>query len=201
MLSCVSQKKPEPPKWRWCLVTRRATSFSPLLVLFLVCLFVSSIFSMFWKHFFSVSETQLPLPRAPCGCLPHPDLATSGCHPQPWGRVGVIRRRSAPPTPSLSPAASGSSLGTSGGRERNRQNGTETFPGAVPPGTTGSLGSLGAGGKVRVDPRVHSSSREALSSRSGAPGSGERVDVPGTRRHLWPVASGRAGGPRAPAPP
>lgn len=62
------------------------------------------------------------------------------------------------------------------------------IPAAVPPGTSKSPGSPGARGKVRADPSVHALSWEALSSRSGAPGSGERVDVPGMRRHLRPLA-------------
>lgn len=139
---------------------------------------------MFWKHFFSVSVGNSARPFSRSLWAPPSPRPGDGWMPRPAvGRVGVAR-------------GVGGTERLPSGRVTSRgpdEKGTvrtvvRLIPAAVPPGTSKSPGSPGARGKVRADPSVHALSWEALSSRSGAPGSGERVDVPGMRRHLRPLA-------------
>ena len=158
---------------------------------FPVCLFVFSIFSMFWKHVFRVSVLKVssPFPALPEGAslsqtsrpvaagMPPAVLGARGCH------SGALSS----PTPSLSPATSAGSRGTSGGRERNRQNGSETFARCRSRRTPGPPG-----------PRERAESSGLIRGSALHPGKRSAGRHPRDRRA--PVASG-AGGPRATAPP
>ncbi|XDB48154.1 hypothetical protein AB1E18_001737 [Capra hircus] len=119
------------------------------------------------------------------------DLETSGGEDatrSPGGaRVSLGGARLPPPPVCHRPRAPAGSRGTSRGRERNRQNGSETF----------------ARCRSRRTPRSPGPRERAESSgliRGSAPHPGKRSAGRHPRDRRAPVASG-AGGPRATAPP
>lgn len=170
-------------------------SSGPLLLLrLLVCFFVSSLLSMFWKHLFKGRLKSGSPPGAPGERLPPRDRGPGGC--RPWGRAGDSGGARLPhPQPVL-------------GRERlqlrrlwdTRKEPPEQSRNFSPPLSflPGPCPGAGAGDKVRVDRR--STPRPGRRPASGQEPRGRRSGRR-PRDAQTPAASAATGGPRAPAPP